>query len=120
MTGERRGFLRYAFHQIAIAADRIRIVVDNLVSRPVITRCKPSLRDSHSDTVAKTLSQRPGGHFDPYSMSSLWMPRSFAAPLPKPLQLIQRQIITGQIEQAVKQHGAVSRGEHEPVAIEPV
>jgi hypothetical protein len=47
------------------------------------------------------------------------MARRLAAQLAEALQLIERQVVAGQMQQAVEQHGAVAGGKDEAVAIEP-
>ncbi len=42
-----------------------------------------------------------------------------AAPLPKSLQLAQRQAVAAEVQQAVKQHGAVSSRKDKAIAIRP-
>ena len=39
--------------------------------------------------------------------------------LAKPLYLIERQIVTGQMQQAIKQHRAVTGRQQKPIAAEP-
>ena len=63
MTGERRGFTAYAFHQVAVAADRVNVVVKNVEVRTIEMLAQPLRRDSHADTVADALAQWPGCGF---------------------------------------------------------
>ena len=90
------------------------------VPGPVEARGQPRFRDGHADAVAETLAQRAGGDFHAGGVPALGMARRFAAQLAEALQLIERQIVAGQMQQAVQQHGAVAGGEDEAVAIEPV
>jgi hypothetical protein len=41
------------------------------------------------------------------------------APLTEVLKLLQRQVVTGEVEQTVKQHRTVARGQDEPVTVGP-
>jgi hypothetical protein len=52
----RRSFLTDALHQIAIAADRVSVVIHSLVPRPVITRCQALLGGRHADPVSEPLT----------------------------------------------------------------
>ena len=63
----------------------------------------------HADTIGKALAERPGSDLDAWRQSVFGMAWSLRAPLAKVLNLIQRQIVTGEIEQGVKQHAAVAR-----------
>src|SRR5580704_7558580 len=98
MTGERCSFVRYALHEIAIAANGIRIVIHDTVAGPVVAGCQPSFGDRQADSVPETLPQRTSGYFDARRMTALGMSRRPAAPLAETLELLQRQIITGQVQ----------------------
>src|SRR2546423_14887186 len=47
------------------------------------------------------------------------MSRRLAFPLPELLQVLERQLIAGEIEDAVQQHRRVARRQYEAVAIQP-
>src|SRR3546814_2406982 len=47
------------------------------------------------------------------------MPRRLAAPLPEALDLVERQVVAGDVQQAVQQRRTVAGGEHEAVAVGP-
>src|SRR5579883_2591005 len=119
MAGERSGFLADAFHEIAVAADTVGVVIDDRVAGLVKPCREPGFGDGESDRVTKTLAQRTRRYFYPGRMAALRMAGCFAAPLPKPLQFFERQIVAGEIEQAVEQHRAVPGGKNEAVAVEP-
>src|SRR5882724_11051110 len=76
-------------------------------------------RHRHPDAVAEALAERPGGSLDARSHAVLGMPRSSAPQLPEMLDVVQGQIVAGEIEQAVEEHRAVTSREHKPVAPEP-
>ena len=63
VSGQRRSFVGDALHKIAIAADGVRVVIDDLVSGPVITRCEPRLGDRDAYSVGETLPERSRGDF---------------------------------------------------------
>ena len=69
--------------------------------------------------LAKPCPSGPGGGFDAGGHVPLGMPGRFAAPLAETLDLVQRQIVAGQVQQAVEQHRTVAGRKHEAVAIEP-
>src|SRR5437868_2542239 len=48
------------------------------------------------------------------------MPGRFAAPLPKTLKLLERQIIASEIEQTIEQHRTVTCRKYESVPVEPL
>ncbi len=120
MSGERGGFLRDAFHQIAIAADAVGVVIDDVVAGAVIAGRKPSFRNRQTDRVAESLAERSSGNFNAGCVTALRMAGGLAAPLAEVLQLIKGQIVASEVEQAVEQHGAVPGGQDKTIAIDPV
>ena len=51
MSGERAGFVRDAFHEIAITGDHIGVMVDDFKSGPIELRSEPSLGNGHAHCV---------------------------------------------------------------------
>src|SRR5581483_3138541 len=119
MAGERGALLRNAFHEIAIAADEVGIVIDDFVTRAVEVSGEPRFGDRKSETVGKTLAERASGDFDAGGIAAFGVAGSAAAPLSKALELLERKIVARKKQQTVEQHGAVAGGEDEAVAIEP-
>src|SRR5437868_7436422 len=64
MPRQRRGLRCDAFHHAAVPADRIRLVVENLEARTVVTADQPFLRNSHSDTGGDALPEGTRRCFD--------------------------------------------------------
>ena len=93
MTGERRGFRRHAFHQIAVADQRISVMIDDLVAGTIEARREMVFRDRHANGISESLAERAGGRFHARRQSALGMPGRQAAPLAKLFDLFQRQII---------------------------
>src|SRR5208282_1258009 len=77
-------------------------------------------RNRHSDAVTEALPERPGGSLDAGRVMVLGMAGGQAAKLPKAFDFIEREIVAGQIQQAVQQHRAVTCREHESVAAVPL
>src|SRR5207248_8543392 len=48
MASKRRGFLRDSLHQIAVAANRVRVVIDDGMPWTVVAGGEPSFRDRDS------------------------------------------------------------------------
>ena len=55
------------------------------------------LGDSHPDGVAHTLPKRSRCCLYARSMAKLWVTRSFAAPLSKALDVIEGEIVSGEM-----------------------
>ncbi len=82
-ASQRRSLRGNAFLYIAIGDDGIGIVIDYLVSRPIVILCQPSLSYSHAYTVGESLSQRPCRRLNTWGEPELRVTWSFASPLPK-------------------------------------
>ena len=119
MAGETGGFGGDAFHQIAVADDAIGKVIDDFESRPIVARGQVGLRDRHADAVAEALTQRSRRSLDARSQAALRMAGRAAVPLAELFDLLERQIVAGQMEHAVEQHRAVTGGQDKAVAIRP-
>ncbi len=120
MAGERARLGRDAFHQIAVARDDVRVVVDDRVSRPVEVRGQMRLGHGHADRVRRCPGR--GGRWSPRRPRhmALGMPGCPAVPLAESLDLLHRQVVARQMEQRVEQHRPVAGRQHEAVAIGPV
>src|SRR5262249_3751207 len=69
------GFVRNAFHHIAISTNRVDTVIDDLVARTIEVRAQPSPRDRHSNRVGNALAERARSGFNPRCDAVLWMAR---------------------------------------------
>ncbi len=83
MTGQRCRFGRDPFHQTAVSANTVNVIIKNREIGPV-ERCREIfLCDRHSDAVGKSLSQRTGGGFYSRRVSEFRMAGRFAPKLPE-------------------------------------
>ena len=119
MAGEARCFRGHAFHQIAVADDRIGKVIDDVEPRAIVACCQMGFGDRHADAVAKALTERTGCCLHAGRVAALGMPGRAAAPLAKLLDLVEWHIVAGQMEHAVKQHGSMARRKDETITIRP-
>ena len=117
---QRRRLMRYALHQVAIAAQHIGVVIDHRVPVAVVHRRQMPLRCGHSHRHAESLSQRPGRHLHARRLAALRVPRCLRSPLPELLQLRHRQVVPGQMQRPIQQHRRVPIRQHEPVAVDPL
>ena len=118
--GDRSSLRRDALHQVAVTADAVNVVVYDFVPWTIEMSRQIFFGNSHADRIAKTLAQRTGGRFDSRREPTFWMSRSPAAPLPELLDVVKREIVTGKVQQTVKQHAAVTSGKDKAVAVGPV
>ena len=118
MSRQRNRFFGDAFHQAAVAADDISVVVDDFFTE---AGGKQFFRDRHADGGGNALTQRSRRGFDSFQMTVFGVTRAARTQLAEAFQLIQRRLfIARQIQQAVQQHRTVSRGQDETVAIRPM
>ena len=108
------------FLHTAVATDGVDVVIHDGTVGLIIGRGQMRLGQRHADSRGIALPQRPGGGLHARCDPVLGMAGGEAAELAELLELIQRQIVAGQMKQAVDQHGAVAAGQHEPVAVEPL
>src|SRR5688572_12308061 len=95
------------------------MVVDDGVAGPVEAGGEGGLGDRHPDAVGKTLSERTGRDLHPRRVSAFRVTRRPGTELAEALDLAERQVVAGEVEQAVEEHRTVTAGEDEPVAIRP-
>src|SRR5438270_10714597 len=119
-SGDRRGLVRDALHQVAVRADDVRVVVDDLVVRPVEELGQEALCDAEADAVRESLSERPGRRLDAGRVVDLGMPRRERLPLAEALQLLEREVVAREVEGRVLEDAGVAGREDEPVAVGPV
>ncbi len=119
VAGERGGLARDALHQVAVARDRVREVVDDRVAVAVEARREVRLRYRHADRVREALTERTGRGLDARRQPVLRVARRERVPLTELLELLERQVVAGQVQKRVEEHRAVSGREDEPVTVRP-
>ena len=131
MTGQRRGFAGDALHQIAVAANRVDVVVEQRETRPVVMRAEQARRDRHADAVAAALAERPGRGLDAGGVAVFRMAGRDAVELAEILDVVEAHRRTigdalpvdaphlGQVQQRIEQHRGVAGRQHEAVAVGP-
>ena len=120
MARQRRRLVRKSFHHVAVGADRVHPVIDNLVPGLIEVSRQPALGNRHAHGVRNPLSERSGRRLHAGRQVVFRMPRAFRAKLAEPFDLGEREVVAGQVQHRVEQHRGMSGGEHEPVAIWPV
>jgi hypothetical protein len=119
-AGQRAGLVRNAFHQAAVAEENIGAVIDDLVAGAVELVGQQLLGHGHADGVGDALAQRAGGGLDAGCVAVLGVARRLAVQLAEILQVVDRQLVAGQVQQRIEQHRAVAVGQHEAVAVGPL
>src|SRR5580692_632377 len=95
-------------------------MIDDLVSRPVITGRQPRFSNRYTDTIGESLPKWPRGGLDARRQTTLRVTGRFAPPFSKMFDLLERQIVTRKVQQAVQQHRPMSTGQYETIAVEPL
>ena len=80
-AGKRAGFVRDAFHQVAIAAQNVGVVVDDLHVGLVVDGGQMLLRDSQADRHGQALAERASGDLNPGRETVLRMAGRLGVPL---------------------------------------
>ena len=132
MPGQRRRLRAHAFHQAAVAADGIDVVVEDREVRLVVAGAQPFPRDRHADAGGDALAQRTGGRLHAGHQMIFRMARRLAVELAEILDVVEgdrglaellvfgiHRLGLGQIEGRPEQHRGMAVGEHEAVAIGP-
>ncbi len=133
MRSQRGGFGRDAFHHAAVAAKGVDVEVDQVVEAgTVVARSHPAARHRDADAVGQTLPERPGCRLDARGPAVLRVAGTAAVQLPERLdrferdgRLAQALVVlayspnAGQMQQRIKEHRGVARGEDESVAVGP-
>ena len=120
MAGQGSSFVADAFHQVAIAAEGVNAIVEEIAAFAVELRSQPALRNGHADGVAAALAQRPGRSLHAGRVSVFRMAGCLRSPLAELLEVVQRNIEAGEIQHGIQQHGGVAVGQHEAVASRPM
>ena len=119
VAGERAGLGGDALHQVAVAREHVGVVVDDRVARAVEARRQVRLGDGHADGVGEPWPSGPVVASTPGREVALRVAGRAAAPLPEALELVEREVVAGQVQQGVEQHRAVPGRQHEAVAVRP-
>jgi hypothetical protein len=118
-ASQRAGFVADAFHQAAVAEEDPGAVIDDGAARPVEALGQQLFGQRHADGVGEALAERPGGRLDAGRVADFRVAGGAAAELAEVLQVVEAQVVAGQMQQRVEQHRAVAVGQHEAVAVRP-
>ena len=108
-----------ALHQVAVAHNGVGMMVHDGKAGPVELGSQHLFGQGKAYTVGKTLPQRASGGLDARRVAIFRVSGRLAAPLAKLLELLHRQIVAGQVQQAIKQCGTMPRRQDKPIAVRP-
>ena len=118
-TRQRTNFVGNAFHQATIAEEHIGKVIDDIKVRTIELLGEQLFRQRHSDRVGQSLAQRPGSSFYAGRIAKLRMARRFAVQLAKIFEVVNRQIVSGQMQEGIHQHRAMTVRQNKTITIGP-
>ncbi len=121
-----------AFHQIAVAAQDIHLIVEQVEAGTVVPSRQPALGDRHADAVADALPERTGRRLHAARVAVLGVSGAAAIQLAEAADVVQRhrQLVGraavgvnlfhfAQVQHGIEQHRGMPAGEHEAVAVGP-
>ena len=118
MPGQAGRLVADALHQIAQRAHHPGAVVHQALAEP---RRQQALRQRHADRHAEPLPKRTGGRLDGGVQAMFRVAAGGAAQLAVAFEHLRLHAgVPGQVQQRVEQRRAVTRREHEAVAVGPV
>ena len=112
--------MRDSLHQAPVPDRHVGTVVDDVEARAVELGGEDAFGDRHADRVCQSLPQGTRGRLNARSHPELGVTRRLRMQLPEALELIYRQVVTGEMQERVQQHRAVAVGHDEAVAIGPL
>ncbi|MNS45853.1 hypothetical protein D3C72_783310 [compost metagenome] len=119
-TGQGARLVGDTFHQAAVAHEGVGVVVDDVVTRLVELLGHGLLGDRHAHGIGDALTQRASGGLDARGITVLRVTRGARVQLAEVFQIIDGEVVTGEMQQGVQQHGAVAVGQHEAVTVGPL
>src|SRR5579864_3100071 len=120
MSGDARRLIRNTFHEVTVGNDAERAVIDNGVARLVIGSRQVRFRDRQTDAVGEALAEWSSRELNAWRQAILRMTGCPATPLAELLDLLERQVVSGEVQQAVQQHASVPGRKHETIAVGPL
>ena len=120
-AGDRRRLVRDAFHQVAVGRRCSRRGGRRSRRTAGCSARRGTARRSPKPTpFAKPWPSGPGRHLDARRVMHLRMARRLRLPLPEALQLLEREVVAGEVQRRVLEDARVAGAEDEAVAVGPL
>ena len=114
---QRAGFVRHAFHQAAVAQEHISVVVDNIQAVFVELFGQQFFRQRKAHGIGNALAERAGGGFHAVGVAIFGVAGGVAVQLAEVFQIIDGNVVAGEVEQAIQNHRSVAVGQYKTVAV---
>ena len=101
MTGQSTGLTNNTFHHVAIARHYVSEMINQLCAIAVEAGSQLFLGNGHAHGVSQALTQRACGYFHTGGMFILRVAGSKATPLTEILYIVERQIISGEVQERI-------------------
>ena len=109
-----------ALHQVAVAGHYPGPMIEQRVAGTVEAGREQLFGDRHADGRRDALAERAGRDLDTGGQAVLGVARGQRTVLPEVPDLVEAQVVAGQVQQAVDQRRGVAAGEHEAVPVRPL
>ena len=119
VAGQRSSLMGYPLHEIAVAYNTVGVMIDYFMAWFVEPGCQVPFSYGHAHPVGKSLPEGPGAGFNSRCIAVFGMARRLDAPLAELFKFCQGQIVAGQMQQAVEQHGTMACGQDKSVPVGP-
>ena len=117
---ERANLVRDALHEAAVAGEYVGVVVDYVETWAVKLRTEGFFGDCHANRVSEALAERPGCGLDAGRVAVFWVAGGLRIHLSKLLDVFNRHVVAGEVQQRVNKHRAVAVRKHKTVSIQPL
>ena len=120
LAGYGSGLVGDALHKVAVRADGEGPVVHDLVPDTVVPVGEEPLGHRHPDAVGEALSERTRRRLHARRHEVLGVARRNGTRLAEAFDLVERQVVTGEVQQRILQDGGVARRKDKAVPVGPV
>ena len=94
-------------------------MVDDIQAGAVELRGQGAFGDGHADGIGQALAQGSGRGLYAGGIAVLGVARCFRMKLAEIPQFLHGQVVAGEVQDGIQQHGTVAVGHHEPVPVHP-
>ena len=94
-------------------------MIDDVIAVLIESGGQMLLGDGHADSCRKALSEGTGRGLDAGGYTVFRVSGSLGSPLSEVLDVVERKIVAGQMQEGIEEHRSVSAGKDEAVAVEP-